>query len=36
MKLNWNKYGIDISKQRGGKMLCQGVATQESTARTFV
>lgn len=22
MNLNWNKYGIDISKQRGGKMLC--------------
>ncbi len=22
MNLNWLKYGIDISKQRGGKMLC--------------
>jgi len=22
MTLNWEKYGIDISKQRGGKMLC--------------
>lgn len=22
MKLNWEKYGIEISKQRGGKMIC--------------
>ena len=28
MSLNWEKYGIDISKQRGGKMLCPNCSQQ--------
>lgn len=28
MNLNWEKHGIDISKQRGGKMLCPNCSQQ--------